>query len=340
MRKDFLKKIKKNISLRDYTTFKIGGEAKFFLKTKNKEELKKAIEWAKEKGLPFFILGGGSNLLVSDKGFKGLVIKIELRNLKNRSQEIFAEAGVKLETLVKVAEKRGLTGLEWAAGIPGTLGGAIRGNAAAFNCSISEIIKEIEVLNTDNLKWQIFKPKDLKFGYRDSFLKKRKNLIISSARLKLKKGDKKKIKEKIENNLRYRKENHPLEFPSVGSIFKNLKFQPSQFFLKYLKKFPELEKFKQKGEIPAAYLIEQCGLKGFQIGKVGISNKHSNFIINLSGISIYNKNWSSQKKYLTKENKNQEKAKAKDVLKLIKLIKRRVKNKFDIELEEEIEYLK
>ncbi len=338
MKKDFLKKIKKDVYLRDYAAFKIGGKTRYFLKVKNKEELRKTIEWTNKKKMPFFILGGGSNLLVSDQGFNGLVIKIEFKNFKNRNKEIFTEAGAELNALIKITEKRGLAGLEWAAGIPGVVGGAIRGNAAAFGHSISEMVKEVEVLNSDNLEWQTIKRKNLKFGYKNSVFKEKKNLIIVSAIFEFKKGNKKQIKQKIKENLRYRKQNHPLKFPSAGCIFKNQKLKIKN--QKFLKKFPELEKFKQKDEIPAAYLIEQCGLKGVQIGQVKISDKHSNFIINLNKNSRGKQQY-IQQRYLEKENKNQGKktAKAKDVLRLIKLIKRKVKHKFNIELEEEIEYL-
>ncbi|MEA3344486.1 MAG: FAD-binding protein, partial [Patescibacteria group bacterium] len=122
-------KIKKNISLKNYTSFKIGGPAKYFLIARNKEDLIEAIKFAKKEGIPFFILGEGSNLLVSDKGFNGIVIKILISGLKTDGFRIVAQAGSLLKDLVKMTEKKSLTGMEWAAGIPGTIGGAIYGNA-------------------------------------------------------------------------------------------------------------------------------------------------------------------------------------------------------------------
>jgi len=305
--KKLLPGLKKNVSLKNYTTFKIGGPANYFFEAKNKEDLIKAIITAKKFKLPFFILGGGSNLLVSDEGFKGLVIKILFSKSYFLNSQISAEAGTILGQLISATSNTGLTGLEWAAGIPGTVGGAIYGNAGAFKKSMKNIVREVEVFDLKNKKIKILKNKDCKFGYRDSIFKQAnsatlglrprgmrmrpceyKNLIILSAKLKLKKGNKKKIEKRIKEYLNYREEKQPLNLPSAGSIFKN----PKGFF--------------------AAKLIEKCNLKGKKIGKAQISEKHANFIVNLGG------------------------GKAKDVKKLINLAKKKVKEKFGITLEEEI----
>jgi len=302
--------VKKNILLKNYTTFRIGGPAKYFFQAKTKSDLILAVKIAKKFRLPFFVFGGGSNLLVSDKGFKGLVIKIQnskfeiLNGARRRregggrvSSKIFTEAGTLLGQLVNATTRVGLTGLEWAVGIPGTVGGAVRGNAGAFRKSMKDIIKTVEAFDTKTGKIKILKNKDCKFGYRDSIFKKNKNLIILSAMLQLKKGRhppatrKKKIKNKIQKNLEQRKETQPLNFPSAGSIFQN----PPGF--------------------SAGELIEKCGLKGKRIGNVKIFEKHANFIVNLGG------------------------GKGKDVMGLIKIIKNRVKKKFEVVLEEEIQFL-
>jgi UDP-N-acetylmuramate dehydrogenase len=253
--------LKKNVSLKNYTTFKIGGPAKYFFEAKKKEDLIGAVIAAKKMKLPFFIFGGGSNILVSDEGFKGLVIKY----------------GQPLSLYV-------FNGLEWAVGIPGTIQGAVWGNAGAFGKSMKDVVKEVEVFDLKNKKIKILKNKDCKFGYRDSIFKQNKNLIILSAKIKSKKSNPKKMKE----YLNYRKKTQPLNLPSAGSIFKN----PKGF--------------------SAGELIEGCGLKGKRIGNVKISEKHANFIVNLGG------------------------GKAKDVMKLINLAKKKVKEKFGITLEEEV----
>ena len=290
-------KIQKNVSLKNYTTFRIGGPAKYFFVAKAKENLIGAIKMAKKMKLPFFVLGGGSNILVSDKGFNGLVIKLQITNYKLQTNskkqipKIYAEAGTPLALVVSEATKKNLTGLEWAAGIPGTVGGAIYGNAGAFGSSMANVIKKVEVLDVKDLKFKNYDLKDCEFGYRDSIFKKNKNLIILSATLQLKEGKKEEIEKKIQENLKSRKEKQPLNFPSAGSIFKN----PKGF--------------------SAGELIERCNLKGKRVGNVKISEKHANFIVNLG------------------------RGKAKDVMKLIKIIKNRVKKKFGVTLEEEIELL-
>jgi len=302
-------KIRENVLLRDYTTFKIGGPARYFFVAENKEDLKNAILWAKKKKLPFFILGGGSNVLFPDNGFNGLVIKMQNTQYKIRNTKIVAEAGIPLQKLVLETAKKGLSGLENLAGIPGTLGGAIWGNAGAFGREIGDLVEEVKVLDVGSSRLEVKKlrNKDCKFGYRDSIFKKKENWIILEAALKLKRGKRKEIEEKIKEILRLRKEKQPLEFPSAGSVFKNVPIE------KVPKKIRE--KFKEKikdGFLPAGVLIEAVGLKGFQIGGAKISEKHANFIVNVGG------------------------AKASDVKELIEKIKKEVKKKFKIQLEEEI----
>ena len=319
--------LKKNVSLKNYTTFKIGGPAKYFFEAKKKEDLIGAVITAKKFKLPFFILGGGSNILVSDEGFKGLVIKCQMSNVKCQNQNsklktIYAESGVRLSNLVQFSLEKSLAGLEWAVGIPGMVGGAILGNAGAFGRSMKDVIQKVEVFDTKTGKVKIFKKKDCQFDYRNSIFKHANsatlglrprgmrmrpceypNLIILSATLQLKNGDRKEIEKKIKKNLEQRKETQPLNFPSAGSVFKNP--SPAQIS----------KKFVAGKSFSAGELIEKCGLKGKRAGRVKISEKHANFIINLG------------------------KGQAKDVIRLINLVKKKVKKKFGIELEEEIEFL-
>jgi len=256
-----LPEIKKNVKLSVYTTFKIGGRASYFFEAKTKNEIIKAVKVAKELKLPFFILGRGSNLLISDKGFEGLVVKIQMSKLKCQNYKIYTEAGVLLSQLINIALKNDLSGLEWATGVPGTVGGVIFGNASwpSNKKNISSVIESVEVLEIKpKLKIKNIKLKDCRFDYRDSIFKHNKNLIILSAFLRLKKENKTKIKKEILEILKKRKEKIPQGF-SAGSIFKN----PENF--------------------SAGELIEKCGLKEKKIGKAQISEKHANFIINLGG---------------------------------------------------------
>jgi len=303
-------KLQRNVLLKNHTTFKIGGPAEYFFTAKTKKELIKAIKWAKNKKLPFFVLAGGSNVLISDEGYKGLVIKIENCKLKIENCRIIAEAGAPLSQLVNLALRNGLTGLEWAAGIPGTVGGAIQGNAGAFGGSMAGAVKTVEVLDIKDLRFKIYDPRGCQFSYRDSIFKKNHNLIILSCRLQLERKNKETIKRKIQEYLDYRNKKHPKE-PSAGSCFKNVEFK---FFKKdFFKKFPETQKVLKENVLPVAYLIDQCGLKGKKMGGAQISKVHPNFIINFN------------------------KATAKDILGLINLVKKTVKKRFGINLEEEIQ---
>jgi UDP-N-acetylmuramate dehydrogenase len=254
-----LKKIKKNISLKNYTTLRIGGRAKFFLVANKKEDFLEGIKWAKEKKKKIFVLGGGSNLLVSDRGFDGLVMKNEYSGIEREKNFLRVKSGEKLSFVLNFCLLNSLSGLEWAVGIPGTIGGAVFGNAGAFGFSIGDLVEEVEVLDLNDLKIKKLPKRKIWFSYRDSFFKKKKNYIVLEVLLKLKKGRKKKIKEKIEAFLKKKKESQPLGFFSAGCVFKN-----------------------PKG-ISAGKLVEKLGFNGKKIGKIMVSLKHANFFLNLGG---------------------------------------------------------
>jgi len=278
------------ILLAPLTSFKIGGPADYFFVAKNKKGLIKAVKWAQKEDCLFFILGRGTNLLISDNGFPGLVIKCAFSKISFSSKKIEVEAGVPLAQILQFSIKNNLTGLEWLVGIPGSIGGAIYNNVGAFGHSIEEIVKKIKFLNIKNFEIKTISDADCDFRYRQSIFKKHKELIILSAELKLGKGKKEEIRKKIKEYLNQRRKTQPLGL-SAGCIFKNL---PS---------------------LSAGWLIEQCSLKGFQLGEAEISKQHANFIINHG------------------------KATAKQVRSLIDFIKQKVKMKFGLNLEEEIEYL-
>ena len=306
-----LPKIRINVPLKNHTTFKIGGPAKFFYVAKTKEDLIKAILVAKKLNLPFYFLGGGSKLLVSDKGFEGLIIKIKNSELKIKDSKIIIGAGVILRRLTKIASENGLSGMEWATGIPGAMvGGAVRGNAGAFDGSMKKIVKKVETFDIKKEKIINLKSKDCKFDYRTSIFKQKSNLVVLSCQIQLKKKKKEIVVKKMRECLSYRQKSHPLNFPSGGSIFENFPLSKKLF-----KNFQELVQFEKLGKIPAGFLIAQCGLVGKKFGNVKISEKHANFIVNLGN------------------------GKAKDVKKLIEFIKKKVRDKFGVDLREEIQYL-
>jgi len=247
---------KRNVSLKKFTSFQIGGRARFLTSVFSEEELEKTVGEAKQKGLPIFILGGGTNLLVSDQGFPGLVIKISFGRINWQGNQVEVGAGVPLPFLVEEARRRKLSGLEWAAGIPGFLGGAVRGNAGTKDEYLSGVLEKVRVFDQEILSFKELSPTDCQFGYRRSTFQKCPELIISSASLKLKPAPSKEIEKRITNYLQARRQ-QPLNFPSAGSVFKN----------------PTLA--------PAGWLIEQAGLKGKKIGQAQVSPRHANFIVNL-----------------------------------------------------------
>jgi len=257
--KKILPNTKKNVLLKNYTTLKIGGKAKYFFVAKSKKDLIRAVRTAKKFKLPFFVLGGGSNILINDKGFNGLVIKNEARDLEIRGKRIIAESGAILSKIIDRGIKRGLSGLEKGSGIPGTVGGAVYGNAGwpRGDWSIGDLVEKVEILWPKGKIEKVGK-RWLSFDYRNSRFKKIKinKPVILEVILKLKKGKIANIKKKQLETLEIRRKKIPAGF-SIGSIFKN---PPKN---------------------PAGFLIEKCGLKGKRFGNVQISEKHANFIINL-----------------------------------------------------------
>ena len=304
--------IYQDILLKPYTSFKVGGPAKYFCIVKNIKELEEVINFIEEKKINFLILGGGTNLLIRDEGFEGIVIKPEFNYLNLfEDGRVVAGAGTLMPYIVYETCNNGYKGLEWAGGLPGTIGGAVRGNAGCFGSEIKDIIKSVKAVNLKNKDVRIFNKDELNFGYRESFFKKNPEWLIIEIELQLIPNQPKEELLKIMNGkIEYRKKYHPLEYPNAGSIFKNLNVNEVPEEVYYLAR----EKNKIKGDkIPTAFLIEELGLKGKQIGGAKISEKHSNFIINLGY------------------------AKAKDILDLIDFVKDEVYKRFKILLEEEIQ---
>lgn len=280
--------IKENVSLKTLTTLKVGGISKYVFYPKDVTSLKKALTLFKKNNINYKIFGNGSNIIPSDKIYDGVIIKLSsLNNLKINDEVIEVEAGYSLMKLAKEVIKLGLSGLEWACGIPGTIGGAVYMNAGAYKQDMSFVLEKITALD-ENMNIVTLNKDELDFSYRHSRLME-ENLICLSATLKLEKKDISLIEEVVNKRKEKRMETQPLEYPSAGSVFRN----PFNDF--------------------AGRLVEECNLKGKQIGGAMISLKHANFIIN-------------------KDN-----ATGKDVLDLINLAKKEVKEKFNIELKQEQE---
>ncbi|MBW6440805.1 UDP-N-acetylmuramate dehydrogenase, partial [Patescibacteria group bacterium] len=303
--------IQKNISLSKYTSFRIGGLAKFFCVVENIDEIQEVMEYARENNLAVFVLGSGSNILISDKGFNGLVIKIQdIRCEIQNSDKIFVGAGLPLAKLVSESVKNNFTGLEWAAGIPGTVGGAICNNAGAHGKSMEDVVEEVEAIEIIPMgkSWRVEKlaKQECNFTYRNSIFKSDKKYIILSAVLKLVKEGESDSRKLIAEYLQARREKQPLEYPSVGSIFKNQKIE-DDVLKKIFIKYPELKEIVKDNIVPVGWFVEELGLKGRKIGGAMISQKHGNFIVNTGN------------------------AQAEDVVILISLIKQKIRDHFGVQ---------
>lgn len=250
-----------NTSLKNYNTYKVEATAKYIFYPYNVENLIKMLEYIKENNLSYKILGKGSNLIFNFDVYEGILIKLdELNQVTIEDDTITVESGYPLIKLAMEASNLGLTGLEFATGIPGTIGGAVYMNAGAYKSDMSNVIEDVTYL-TPELEIKTVKNEELNFGYRTSFFKENKDNVILKTTLKLSKGDKEEILKLIQERATKRKESQPLEYPSAGSVFRN----------------PE-------GDF-AGRLIEEQGFKGKNINGAEVSTKHANFIINTDNCS-------------------------------------------------------
>lgn len=309
----FFMKVQENIPLSQYTTYKIGGPAKYFAECKNEQDIINAINWAKENRVPYFVLGGGSNVLVSDKGYKGLVLHISNTGNFIKGMEVEIGAGTNMEDVVDFSIKNGMKGLEWAGGLPGQLGGALRGNAGAFGGEIKDIVKSVRAISPEG-KIKNFSNKQCKFAYRTSIFKEKPGHIIISVQLGFKKGDPKELRHVADEKKEWRKIKHPMEYGNSGSMFKGVGLDKLSLSVK--KRYPNFKNAVRNGHVAAAFFIDQAGLKLKRIGGAEISDKHPNFLVNKSG-----------------------NARAEDVIMLKSMIVSRVMCKFNVMLEDEVEFL-
>lgn len=242
-----------------HTTFRIGGPADFFVVPEDMDTLKRVAEFCREEQIPFYILGNGSNLLVGDRGYRGVIIQIykNLNEIQAEGTRVRAQAGAMLSVIAKRALAHSLTGFEFASGIPGTLGGAVVMNAGAYGGEMKDILKEAVVLTPEGEILTI-PGEEMRFGYRTSIVAE-KNYIVLEAVLQLRTGEQEAIRQQMEELKEKRTTKQPLELPSAGSTFK----RPAGYF--------------------AGKLIMDAGLRGFTVGGAQISEKHCGFVVNKGG---------------------------------------------------------
>lgn len=249
--------------LKNHTTFKIGGNCIALIEPREVSDIVETIKICRENSIKFFVIGNGSNLLVPDEGYNGVIIKLksEFSTIQVEGEYLIVNSGAKLSEVYTVAYENSLTGFEFASGIPGTIGGAIYMNAGAYGGEMKDIVESVEVLDLDNFELKELKNEDLDFSYRKSIIQ-RKNYIVTTIKLKLQKGNKKEINAVYEDLRDRRNSKQPLNFGSAGSTFK----RPEGHF--------------------ASKLIEDAGLKGYHINDAWVSEKHSGFIVNKGNASF------------------------------------------------------
>ena len=248
-------KVKEDVDLKNYNTYKVPGTAKYLIHVKSEELLIELLDFLQSKKIKYFIIGNGSNIVLPEDSFDGVIIKLtELNKIDIDDDEVYVEAGVMMPKLVNETVDNCLTGLEWASGIPGTVGGSVIGNAGAYLSEIFDFIISIRILK--NGKIEELSKDDVEHSYRHTSLKGKKDIIVLGVRLKLNKGNSDESRTIMKQRMERRISSQPLEYPSAGSTFRN----------------PE-------GDY-AGRLIEECGLKGKTIGGAMVSEKHANFIIN------------------------------------------------------------
>ena len=293
--------------LRHHTTLRIGGPADWFVAARTPETLVGSLAAAESLGVPVFLLGGGSNLLVSDEGFRGLVVKNACEQVQFDGTAVQVECGADYLEFIRLCQARSLAGLAYAAGIPGSVGGAIYGNAGCYGKDIGSRVIECTVVTLDGRRVETLPAAWFEFAYRDSRLKREPRALLSCL-LQLEAGDGSVIQAEMDEKLEIRRVKHPQwrEEPTAGSYFKNL---PPGF------QVPGLPHSPGTHRVPAGALLDACECRGLRVGDAMVFAKHANILVNAG------------------------RATARDMLHLAELMKARVREKFGVELEEEVMFL-
>lgn len=304
-------RVKLDEALAPYTTFKIGGPATLFFTAENNHDLVTAVSATKALKVPFFIISGGSNLLFGDEGIDAFVIRIKTKDLIVKEPFLIADAGVQLADLVKASVEHGLKGMVWASGIPGDVGGAIRGNAGAYGGEIKDNIHSVEIMRGS--KQFVLERHQIDFNYRDSMFKRNSDIILT-AKFELEPGsDKNLLAQQSAEIIEIRNKKHP-HTPTAGSFFKNIPitYENEEIF----KKLEIPQQFWEYKKVPSGWLLDKLEMRGTKVGGAVISAEHANIITNLGD------------------------ATASDVLQLSEMMKGAVKDKFGINLEVEVQIVR
>ena len=302
-----LPQIKEYEPLNKYTTFKIGGPARYFFEVRDELQLKYTLEFARDKNMPVFIMAGGSNILFADEGYPGVVVKLQFRGVSIDGENVTVASGVNLKELVFLLSRRKLSGMQNLCGIPGSVGGAVFGNAGAFGTEMKDVVKFATALNTETGERKTFSNKEMEFAYRESYFKKNPQWVVVTVLLKLEKVNFN-VEKEAQKTLAEREKRHLQDVQAAGSFFKNP--QAPEHVIEMFEKDKGVK--SRGGRVPAGWLIEKAGLKGFSVGDAQSSLQHPNYIINKGG------------------------ATASDVLKVKAKIEEEVFKQFQVKLEPEV----
>jgi len=302
-------KIQENIALAGYTTFDIGGPARYFVEVTSVQELSEALSFTQKQSVPFYVFGGGSNVVFSDAGYDGLVIIIGIAGIHHDGLTVRIGAGENLLETIRILADLGLSGLEKMAGVPGRVGGAVRGNAGAFGTEIGDFVSVVTTLNTQTGTVEDHDVHSCGFDYRDSIFKKRSELIILEVTLILREGVPAESSAMISATIAQREERHIQDIRSAGSFFVNpvVPVSLQQEF------FTEKGIESRDGRVPAGWLLERSGMDQERIGDIQAGEMHANYFINVGGGT------------------------ADQVVQLASLAKMRVRNCFDVQMKEEVQ---
>ena len=306
--------IRRNISLARRMHYRIGGKARYFCEPQNAQDIIDAVRWAFARHVPFLFLGAGTNMLFSERGYDGLIMQYVNKRIRKEAGGVRISAGTSMRDAVQYHSAQGFNDLAWAGGLPGTVGGAVFGNAGCFGGEMKDCVVSVESIFYDRASGTVGRrvrsAVECAFGYRDSVFKRNGNEIIASVVVRATPGDKQAVRAEVERCIAYRERFQPLEHPSAGSTFKNIPV--ASVTPQVRKEFASVVKVDPFPVIPVAAVLDRLELKGARIGGAEISEKHPNFFINRNHATFA------------------------DVIDLIKLAKKKALGRYGIILEEEI----
>lgn len=302
-------------SMQRHTTFRLGGAARLYVVASSSDLLLQAVHAAIELDIPWYVIGGGTNMLVADTGFEGVVIQVANQGFKIEGESVHVESGMVSALVARKTVEAGLTGFEWAVGLPGTMGGAVYGDAGCFGGEMRDSVVSVDVYHVASRTRRALSSKECQFGYRESVFK-HERFVILGCTLGLKRAENPdEAKAKMNTILSDRKDKQPLGESSAGCVFKNFEYQDENALAILRRDIDVPISMLSAKRIPAGWLIDQAGLKGQTVGGFEVSERHGNFLLNKG------------------------RGKAEDVLALISLVKMKVRDLYGIQLQEEVQLL-